>query len=80
MYDGYIPSFICITKAAMHENKVAQCLNVPANSIITLDRGYNNYKWFSKLEEKNMKTYMIIACYLLCVSRTAMTISIHFSH
>ncbi len=54
-HDGYIPTFISIDNAKVNEKKMTDIVNkLPKKSIITFDRGYNNYKWFKELTEKSL--------------------------
>ena len=53
LYDhsGSIPSFLVVTDAKQHEVKVAKETNVPlvADSILSIDRAYIDYKWLYSL-------------------------------
>jgi len=46
-HDGYIPAFMQITSAKSHEINIAKTLQLPPNSIVTFDKGYNDYSWFN---------------------------------
>jgi len=48
-HDGYIPALMRITDAKSHEIQVARSFQLPANSIVTFDKGYNDYSWFNSL-------------------------------
>lgn len=58
LYDhsGSLPSFITVTDARVHEIKVAREANLPLlpDSIISVDRGYTNYKWLYSLEKSGV--------------------------
>lgn len=45
-HDDYMPAFLLITEAKLHDVKVAQSLRLPAGSIVAMDRGYNDYRLF----------------------------------
>ena len=47
-HDGYFPVFADVTEANRNELKIAQVVQIPKGSIITLDRGYIDYGLFAK--------------------------------
>jgi hypothetical protein len=47
-HDGYFPVFASVTEANKNELKVAQVMEIPKGSIVTLDRGYIDYGLFAK--------------------------------
>ena len=53
-HNGYIPAFVNITEAKIHEARVAPQTDFQPGSIVVFDRGYNNYKWFNALTEKRI--------------------------
>ena len=53
-HDGYIPAFVNVTEAKIHEARVAPQTDFQPGSIVVFDRGYNNYKWFKALTEKRI--------------------------
>jgi len=53
-HDGYIPSFLKIIDARLHESKVAQALSLPKGSIVVFDRGYVCYRWFAELTKSEI--------------------------
>ena len=53
-HKGHIPCFVDITKGNVNERKIAKCVELPENSIVTFDKGYNSYKWFQQLSEKSI--------------------------
>ena len=48
-HDGHIPAFVCMTEARLHEAKIAKTLDLPKGSIVTFDRGYTDYGWYTAL-------------------------------
>ena len=50
-HEGYLPTFALITTGKVHDVKVAQRLGFPAGSIVVMDRGYNDYRMFSRWTE-----------------------------
>ena len=53
-HNGYIPAFVNITEAKIHEARVAPQTDFQPGAIVVFDRGYNNYKWFNALTEKRI--------------------------
>ena len=53
-HDGYIPAFVTVTEAKMHESRVAKTLDLASGSIVAFDRGYVDYFWFRLLNEKGV--------------------------
>jgi hypothetical protein len=53
-HDGYIPSFAVITNARIHDSRVKQMFNLPAGSIVTFDKGYNDYGLFNLLNDRGI--------------------------
>jgi len=45
-HDGYLPTYAHITEGNVPDIEVARMLELPAGSIVALDRGYNDYKLF----------------------------------
>ncbi len=48
-HDGYLPSFAVITDGKTHELKVARQFSFDPGTVLVIDRGYNDYKWFVEL-------------------------------
>lgn len=48
-HDGYIPAFVGLTEAKVHDSRVSKILQLPKDSIVVFDRGYNDYRWFDEL-------------------------------
>jgi hypothetical protein len=46
-HDDYMPSYVLITEAKRHDSKVLRLLRLAAESIIVMDRAYNDFKQFS---------------------------------
>lgn len=47
-HDGYLPVFAHVTEGRVHEVNIARRLQFPAGSIIVIDRGYVDYRMFSR--------------------------------
>ena len=53
-HDDYMPSYVLITEAKTHDSKVLKNLELKANSIIVMDRAYNDYQQFSNWNEQGV--------------------------
>ena len=51
---GYLPTFLLITDGKHHDVRVAQRLELPAGSIVAMDRGYNDYRLFGRWNEEGV--------------------------
>ena len=47
-HDDYMPSYILISKAKLHDAKVLARLHLNAGSIVAMDRAYNDYRQFAR--------------------------------
>ena len=47
-HDDYMPSYILISKAKLHDAKVLALLRLNAGSIVAMDRAYNDYRQFTR--------------------------------
>ena len=50
-HDDYMPSYVLISKAKMHDAKILALLRLNAGSIVAMDRAYNDYKQFARWTE-----------------------------
>jgi hypothetical protein len=53
-HDGLLPSFVALTDGKTHDVIVARTLELPASSIVVMDRAYTDYAWFNALDEKGV--------------------------
>ena len=53
-HDGYLPVFAHITEGAVHDVNVAPLLDLAPDSIVAMDRAYNDYALFSAWTEKGI--------------------------
>jgi hypothetical protein len=53
-HDGYIPGFAVVTNARVHESQVKKIFNLPEGSMVTFDKGYNDYHLFYLLNDKGI--------------------------
>lgn len=53
-HDGYLPCYALIGEGKTHDVAVGQQLNLPKGSIVAVDRGYNDYKLFSKWTDQGV--------------------------
>ena len=51
---GFLPEFVTITEAKMHDVIVGRALQFPKGSIVVVDRGYNDYAWYKQLTDKGI--------------------------
>lgn len=51
---GNIPEFIAITPAKTQEVKIAHDVKLASGSIVTMDRGYEDYSFYQKLNNKGV--------------------------
>jgi hypothetical protein len=47
-HDDYMPRFVWITEARQADIRVAREVDLPAGSIVAMDRGYNDFRLFSE--------------------------------
>ena len=45
-HDGYFPAYAYLSNGNKHEVTIARKISLPPGSIVTMDRGYNDYKLF----------------------------------
>lgn len=50
-HSGYIPSFITITDAKVHESKEITKVPFKKDDVVVFDRGYTNYQYYSELSK-----------------------------
>ena len=50
-HDDYMPAFVLISKAKMHDAKALALLHLNAGSIVAMDRAYNDYRQFARWTE-----------------------------
>lgn len=53
-HNGYLPAFMEISNGKKHEIRVAKSLKLPKGSIVAVDRGFTDYKWFASLIESDI--------------------------
>jgi len=53
-HDGYVPDFVVVTNAKVHESQVKKMFNLPEGSMVTFDKGYNGYRLFNLLDDKGI--------------------------
>jgi hypothetical protein len=46
-HDGYLPSYAYISNGKKHDVTIAKKISLPPGSVVTMDRGYNDYKLFA---------------------------------
>jgi hypothetical protein len=53
-HDGYLPSFVWIKEAAVHEINFARSLDLPAKSIVAMDMGFTDYELYGTWTRKGI--------------------------
>lgn len=53
-HKGYIPAFVTVSEARVHESRVARALELHKGSITVFDKGYVSYSWFRLLGAKGV--------------------------
>lgn len=53
-HKGHLPEFVTITDGKTHDVSAGRKIDFPKGSIIAMDRGYTDYKWFEELSEKGI--------------------------
>lgn len=54
-HDGYLPCFVNITEAKVHDIQAAVALlTLPSNSIVAMDRGYVDFSLFNQLTKQHI--------------------------
>lgn len=53
-HGDYMPSFVNITEARLHDSKVARILSLPQGSIVAIDRAYIDFDLFRKWNEEKV--------------------------
>jgi hypothetical protein len=53
-HDGYLPSFAVITTGKTSDIKVARRLRFERGTVVVMDRGYIDYKWFVQLTQQGV--------------------------
>jgi putative transposase len=53
-HDGMLPSFMTITDGKTHDISAARALQLPKGSIVVMDRGYNDYTWYNRLNTQGV--------------------------
>jgi hypothetical protein len=81
-HDGYLPTYAYISNGKKHDVTVAKKIALSAGSIVTMDRGYNDYKLFASWTEngiffvtrmKDNADYAVIEEYPLPQSRNILS-------
>ena len=51
---GYLPAFATITDSRTSDISVARTLELPKCSIVVVDKGYDDYSWFTAVTNKDV--------------------------
>jgi len=53
-HDDYMPSFVYISKAKLHDARILSRLRINAGSIVAMDRAYNDYAQFARWTQEGV--------------------------
>lgn len=53
-HDGLLPSFVTVTDGKTPDITIGRTLDLPAESIVVMDRAYTDYSWFNLLNDKGI--------------------------
>ncbi len=53
-HNGYLPEFVTITDGKGNDSTQAKAIQFPRNSIVVVDKGYNDYSWYNQLNEQSV--------------------------
>ena len=53
-HDGYLPSFAVVTEGKTSDIRVARRLRFEPGTVLVMDRGYIDYKWFVQLTQQGV--------------------------
>jgi len=53
-HGGMLPSFVSVTDGKTHDMTLARTLELPADSIVAMDRSYIDFAWFKALNDKGI--------------------------
>lgn len=53
-HEGLLPSFVTVTDGKTHDVTIGRTLDLPADSIVAIDRAYVDYTWFNALNDKGI--------------------------
>lgn len=56
-HDGYLPQFGVVTTGKTHDITVARCLRFEPGTIVVMDKGYADYRWWAELNSQ--KIYLV---------------------
>jgi len=51
---GYLPEFVTITEGNVADITIGRVLEFPKDSIVVMDRGYNDHLWYKRLTQKGI--------------------------
>ncbi len=51
---GYLPEFVTITEGNIADITIGRVLEFPKDSIVVMDRGYNDHLWYKRLTQKGI--------------------------
>jgi hypothetical protein len=53
-HDGYLPKFAVVTTGKKHDITVARTLPLERGTVLVIDKGYADYRWWKRLHEQGI--------------------------
>jgi len=53
-HDSLAPSFVTVSDGKTHDMTMGRTLDLPADSIVVMDRAYTDYTWFNASDDKGI--------------------------
>lgn len=53
-HQGYLPAFAAITSSKISDIEIGRTLQFAKGSIVVIDKGYTDYRWFKQLNDKGI--------------------------
>ena len=53
-HEGLLPAFVAITEGKTDDLSTARALRLPKGSIVVMDWGYNDYAWYTQLNNNGI--------------------------
>lgn len=53
-HNGYLPEFVTVTEGKAHDVTIGRTVEFPKDSIVAIDKGYNDYAWYKQLTDRGI--------------------------
>lgn len=53
-HDGMLPEFMSLSNGKCHDVRIGKKIDFPKGSIVVIDRGYSDYRWYKQLTDKEI--------------------------